>query len=44
MISFRPQPLREVAQWVGGYERFWNDRLDQFEQFFKDKKKKEKSK
>jgi len=27
---------------VHEYERFWNQRLDQFEQHFKDKKKKEK--
>ena len=38
-ISFRGEPLREVAGWVHEYERFWNERLDQFEQYFKDKKK-----
>jgi hypothetical protein len=27
---------------VHEYERFWNQRLDQFEQYFKEKKKKEK--
>jgi DNA-binding transcriptional ArsR family regulator len=40
-ISFRAEPLREVAQWVHDYERFWTERLDQFEQHFRDKKKKE---
>jgi DNA-binding transcriptional ArsR family regulator len=40
-ISLRAEPLREVAGWVHEYERFWNERLDQFQQFFKDKKKKE---
>src|ERR1700690_4540484 len=39
-ISFRGEPLRQVAGWVHEYERFWNQRLDQFEQHFKDKKKK----
>jgi DNA-binding transcriptional ArsR family regulator/uncharacterized protein YndB with AHSA1/START domain len=39
-ISFRGEPLREVAGWVHEYERFWNERLDQFEQYFKDKKEK----
>ena len=39
LISFRGEPLREVAQWVNDYERFWNERLDQFEQHFRDKKK-----
>ena len=38
IISFRGEPLREVAGWVNDYERFWNARLDQFEQHFKDKK------
>ena len=38
LISFRAEPLREVAGWVHEYERFWNKRLDQFEQYFKDKK------
>jgi DNA-binding transcriptional ArsR family regulator len=38
-ISFRSEPLRDVAGWVHEYERFWNQRLDQFEQYFKGKKK-----
>ncbi|HTY10402.1 MAG TPA: metalloregulator ArsR/SmtB family transcription factor [Bacteroidota bacterium] len=40
-ISFRGEPLREVAGWVHEYEKFWNERLDLFEQYFKEKKKKE---
>jgi len=40
LISFRGEPLREVAGWLHEYERFWNERLDQFELYFKDKKKK----
>jgi len=43
-ISFRAEPLREVAAWVHEYERFWNERLDQFEQYFREKKKKERRK
>jgi DNA-binding transcriptional ArsR family regulator len=42
LISFRGEPLREVAGWVHEYERFWSQRLDQFEQYFEDKKKKRK--
>jgi DNA-binding transcriptional ArsR family regulator len=38
LISFRGEPLREVAGWVHEYERFWSERLDQFQQYFKDKK------
>lgn len=38
-ISFRGEPLQEVAGWMHEYERFWNERLDQFQQYFRDKKK-----
>lgn len=41
-ISFRGAPLQEVAGWVHEYERFWNERLDQFDQYFKEKKKEKK--
>jgi DNA-binding transcriptional ArsR family regulator len=41
-ISLRGEPLGEVAGWVHEYERFWNERLDQFQQHFRDKKKKRK--
>jgi DNA-binding transcriptional ArsR family regulator len=36
-ISFRGAPLREVAGWVNEYERFWSERLDQFERYFTQK-------
>src|SRR6476620_10896210 len=39
-ISLRGEPLREAAEWINEYERFWNQRLDQFERHFKDKKEK----
>jgi hypothetical protein len=39
LICFRGERLREVAGWVHKYERFWNERLDQFEQDFKNKNK-----
>lgn len=39
LISFRGEPLREVAGWVHEYERFWNTHLDLFEKYFRDKKK-----
>ncbi len=38
LISFRGEPLREVAGWVHEYERFWNQRLDEFARHFRDKK------
>ncbi len=42
MISFRAEPLRLVSGWVHEYERFWNQRLDQFEQHFEPRKKERK--
>ena len=39
-ISFRGEALREVAGWVNEYERFFNQRLDQIERYFADKKEK----
>ena len=42
IIALRPEPLREVAAWVHEYERFWNERLDQFEEYFNHKKKEKK--
>ncbi len=41
-ISFRPEPLRLVAGWVHEYERFWSERLDQFEGYFKEKRERKK--
>src|ERR1700676_4011592 len=43
-ISLRGEPLQEVAKWTHEYERFWNKHLDQFEQYFKDRKKKKEKK
>ena len=43
-ISFRGESLRDVAEWVNDYERFWNKNLDQFEQYFKAKKAKKEKK
>ena len=44
IISFVGEPLREVAAWTNEYERFWNERLDRFEQYFKDRKTAKKEK
>lgn len=38
LISFRAEPLKQVAGWVHEYERFWNAHLDQFERHFVAKK------
>jgi DNA-binding transcriptional ArsR family regulator len=34
-ISLRPVALRLVAEWVNEYEHFWNQRLDEFEGYFR---------
>jgi DNA-binding transcriptional ArsR family regulator len=41
-ISFQGAPLQAVASWVHEYERFWNERLDDFQRHFADKSVKEK--
>lgn len=43
-ISLQAKPLEEVSKWVHHYEKFWTEHLDQFEQYFRDKKKKENKK
>jgi DNA-binding transcriptional ArsR family regulator len=39
MIELDPAPLREVTRWASDVERFWSERLDRIEQFFKEKRK-----
>jgi DNA-binding transcriptional ArsR family regulator len=34
-ISLRPEALRLVADWVHQYERFWNEKLDEFQGYFR---------
>ena len=38
VIRFRGEPLLLVSTWVHAYEPFWTERLDNLEQFFKNKK------
>src|SRR4051812_37041075 len=39
VIEFNAAPLRQVTQWLHVYERFWNQRLDNLEEFFEKGKK-----
>jgi DNA-binding transcriptional ArsR family regulator len=39
-LELSAEPLRDVAQWIFGYERFWNARLDRLEEFFAAKQEK----
>ena len=41
-ISFHGAPIRAVSRWVHEYERFWNERLDDFQRHFSNKSTKEK--
>ena len=42
LISLRPRALRLVGDWVHEYERFWNEKLDEFEDYFKQQKRSKK--
>ena len=37
-ISLKAEPLREAATWLHRYERFWTERLDEFQQHFNAKR------
>ena len=39
-LELSAEPLRDVARWISGYERFWNSRLDRLEGFFAAKQEK----
>jgi len=32
-LVLNPDPIRAVSAWAGGFETFWNDRLDNLERF-----------
>ena len=34
-LELQPEPLREVARWASRFDRYWNDRLDRLEAFFR---------
>jgi DNA-binding transcriptional ArsR family regulator len=38
-VRTNPMPMKQAHRWLSCYERFWNERLDQFERYFKDKQK-----
>ena len=38
--ELQPARLRPVADWIGNYEHFWNERLDKLEQVIKENKRK----
>src|SRR5438034_11636264 len=38
----RAQPLKEIAQWVEHYRRFWEESFDRLDEYLKEVQKKEK--
>src|SRR6185312_11913599 len=38
LYSIRPEPFREVADWIRIYEKSWNQKLDKLENYFLEKK------
>ena len=39
-VRINPMPMQEAQEWLSYYEKFWNKHLDQFQQYFNDKKPK----
>lgn len=37
--ALQPERLRPLATWIGDYERFWNERLDELESVIRDTKR-----
>jgi DNA-binding transcriptional ArsR family regulator len=40
MLSLDARPLRDVAHWASRYQRYWSERVDRLEAFFKERRKK----
>ncbi len=39
-VKINPLPMQHAQQWLSHYEKFWSERLDEFQHYFKDKKQK----
>jgi DNA-binding transcriptional ArsR family regulator len=42
VLTLSPGPLREVADWILHYEKFWTERVERLEEFFAAENEKEK--
>jgi len=40
-VRLNPAPLKEAAQWIGNYKRFWEESLDALEAYVKELQEKE---
>src|SRR5271154_3838338 len=38
-VKINPMPMKDAQQWLSYYEKFWSERLGQFEQYFKEKRR-----
>src|SRR5271155_2415053 len=34
LYSIRPEPFVEIGRWVGGYEKYWDQKLGKLENYF----------
>ena len=41
-LELSPAPLRDLAEWIFNYEKFWNERLDRVHDFFSTQNEKQK--
>ena len=39
-----PAPLKQVADWIGGYRRFWDESYERLDEYLEDLKKKSEQK
>jgi len=39
-VRINPMPMKDAQQWLSYYEKFWNEHLGQFQQYFIDNKEK----
>lgn len=42
VVRINAAPMKEAGRWLSYYEKFWNQRLDAFTEFFVDKKRRNK--
>ena len=42
LYSLRPEPFRELDDWVSGYRKFWEARLDKFAEALNQRHRKQK--
>jgi DNA-binding transcriptional ArsR family regulator len=39
VLALDAKPLRQVARWAARYERYWTEKVDRLEAFFKEKRR-----